>query len=220
MIMTDGEIEEAIKSKKLIIEKFNINNLQPASYDVRLGDEVLLSGEDNVVNLKENQTIRINPGQFALLVTKELFRMPNNMVGVIGSKGDVTRKGLIILSGLQIDPTFEGNLCIGVYNASPRKIVLDYLDSFVTVEFHKLAKPAERQHRGIPELTRGKIPDEAKDYLRHIETSSLSELSESVRTLSMNMNTLTTVTYKMILPILVTIFGGVIVSILIQLILK
>ena len=44
------------------------------------------------------------------------------------------------------------------------------------------------------EQQRGAIPVVDKDYLRTIETQSLSALGESVRTLSQNVGALTTVT--------------------------
>ncbi len=214
VLMSNGEIKEAMESGELGIDEYILDNLQPASYDLRLGDQALLSGQDKIVKLDTADSISISPGQFVLLMTKEHFRMPLTIVGQIGPKGDLARKGLILLSGLQIDPGFEGVLVLGAYNASPRRLILDYLDAFATVEFHKLAKASERGHRGIPALRKGLIPDEAKDYLRQIETASLSELSESVRTLSENMSTLTTVTYKVILPILLAIFAAAVASVL------
>jgi deoxycytidine triphosphate deaminase len=53
------------------------------------------------------------------VTTHENLHLPHDIAGHIGVKSYYTRKGIVILSGLQIDPGFEGVLVIGMYNASP-----------------------------------------------------------------------------------------------------
>ena len=153
--------------------------------------------------------VTINSGDFALLTTFEKIKLSNIIAGSIGLRSYYARKGLILLAGPQIDPGFEGVLVLGVYNASPRKITLCYLDKLCTIGFHKLGKTTEKLHPGIEEQKHGRIPNIDKDYLRMLETRSFSELSKSVDQLSKDVSTLKTVT-KIHFSILLVILGAII----------
>lgn len=99
---------------------------------------------------------------------------------------------------------------MGIYNASPRSITIDYQSPICTVDFYGLAAPASEGFQAGDEQRAGEIPKVDKDYLRTLETQTLSEMSESVRHLSENVSTLTTVTYRMVVPILLLILGSVV----------
>ena len=212
--MTNGEIKEALASGELIIDPCDEKRLEPCSYDGRAGAEILVSGNDRLVDLAKANSVTLRPGDFALIMTNESFRFPLNMAGNIGMKSGLARRGLILLAGMQIDPGFEGHLRLGLYNCGGRPITIDYLDPICLIEFHRLSKPAERGVGSFPELKEGRIPSADKAYLRELETTSLSDVAKDMRSLTQNMNTLTTITYKFMLPILVLIFGGTIVSII------
>ena len=213
MLMTDKEIKNAIKSDLIKMENYSPECLQPTSYDMRVGDRAFLSGNDLEIDVKTEKGIRIKPGQFALITTYENIKMSDTIVGHIGIKSYFTRKGLILLAGLQIDPGFEGVLVLGVYNASPRTMVLDYLTPFCTVEFHQLSGPVEKPYISSLDQRHGEMPKADKDYLRMIETESLSDISRNLKSLTENVSKLTTL-YKFILPILIAIFTAIVGALL------
>lgn len=190
MLMTDGEIKAAMVSGKLRMENFSEKSLQPASYDMRIGSRLLISSEEAELDLFQRGSATLKPGVFALVTTHEKVSVDDTVAGHIGVKSYYTRKGLVMLTGLQIDPGFEGVLVIGLYNASPRSLTLEYLAPFCTVEFHQLAKPVERAFVSGSEQKDGQIPRADKDYLRTLETQSLSEMSESLRELTINVSTM------------------------------
>jgi dCTP deaminase len=214
MLMTDGEIKEALASGELIIDPCDEKRIEPCSYDARAGREVLVSGNEKLIDLSKSNSVTLRPGDFALIITHESFRLPLNMAGNIGMKSGLARRGLILLAGMQIDPGFEGHLKLGLYNCGGRPITIDYLDQICLIEFHRLNKPAERGIGTFPDLKEGRIPEGDKAYLRELETTSLSDVAKDMRSLTQNMNTLTTVTYKFMLPILIAIFAGTVVSII------
>jgi hypothetical protein len=73
-------------------------------------------------------------------------------------------------------------------------MTLDHDATFSTVEFHRLSVAAENPYEPGQEQLLGRIPRMDKDYLRTIETETLSEVAESVRSLSQNMSELTSYT--------------------------
>jgi dCTP deaminase len=186
MLMTDGEIKQAMADGDLEIQNFDTGQLQAASYDARLGDRALLGGKDAEIDVASKGALTIQPGEFVLMVTKERFKVSNMLAGTIGLRSYFGRKGLLLLAGLQIDPGFEGHLVIGGYNAAPRRLTLDYEAPFLTIEFHRLSRPAERPYVASGEQLKGELPRVDKDYLRTLECLSLSDIANELRTLTQN----------------------------------
>lgn len=216
MLMTDNEIRDAIQKGELEIKDLSEDCLEPASYDMRIGKRALVTGNEEELNLEQEQSFTLKAGDFALITTHEKVKLSDRIAGHIGVKSYYTRKGLVILAGLQIDPGFEGVLVLGLYNASPRNLTLDYLAPFCTVEFHRLAGSVKRPYVSGDEQKRGEIPRADKDYLRTLETQTLSDISSNLRTLSISVNDLTTTTktmskivYLIIVPLLLVIIGAI-----------
>ena len=185
MLMTDQEIKKAISSKTVVIEPFTEDRLQGASYDLALGKEALVSKKDELVMLSEksNNPLVMKAGDFALVITKEFIKLPQDIAVNIGMKSRLARHGLMLLAGMQVDPGFEGHLRLGLYNASPVKIVLDYDADLCMLQFHKLSGPVEHVAPKIPALIEGHIPHDDRAFLRQLETTSLSEIDTKLREL-------------------------------------
>ena len=206
MLLSDLEIREAIKEGNLTIGNFTDSSLQPASYDLRVGKYVLISGKEKEIDLEKEGSFTIKAGQFALIISYENIKLSNSLVGHIGMKSYYIRKGLILLAGLQIDPGWEGSLVLGMYNASPRSITLDYQGSICTVDFYRLSVPASKGFLSSDEQKAGLIPKMDKDYLRTLESQTLSEMSESVRHLSENVGRLSNMTYNVLIPLIIGLY--------------
>ena len=206
MLITDGEIKESMAAAGgMRIRNFAEASLQPASYDMRVGSKVLVSQNETEVDLASKGSVTLAPGVFALVTTHESIELPDDIAGHIGVKSYYTRKGMVMLTGLQIDPGFDGVLVVGLYNASPRGLTLEYLAPFCTVEFHKLARPVQTPFRSNDEQKQGHIPRADKDYLRTLETQSLSEMSESLRKLTVDVGSLahSVKTLQWLIPLIV-----------------
>ncbi len=205
-LLTDSEIKEALEKEGLEIHPFDEDSLQAASYDLRLGKRAIITRtvsleelkgriqkeEVKEVNVEKEESISIPGGGFALVSTNERVKLPTNFAGHIGMRTYYTRKGLSILSGLQIDPGWDGVLVLGLANLSPRSITLDYKDHLCTIEIHRLNRPADIAYQGkfMAEQREGRIPVSDKDYLRTIETMSVSDLTKALIDLSSNVSVL------------------------------
>ncbi len=209
MLMTDGEIKQATQSGRLVIGDYDGAQLQPCAYDARAGKEALVSGNDQLIDLPKAKSVTLKAGDFALIMTHESFKLPNDIAGHIGMKSSWARRGLVLLAGIQIDPGFEGHLRLGFYNSSLRRLTIDYLDEICTIEFHQLSKDVEKPIGPIPDLKEGRIPDTDKAFLRELETLSLSDLSRDMRSLSQSVKTATKIGYIVALPLLGATFLGI-----------
>lgn len=67
MLMADFEIKKSIDEGHLIIKNFSGDQLQGASYDIRVGEEVMISNKETVIDMKKQRTAKIEPGEFALI---------------------------------------------------------------------------------------------------------------------------------------------------------
>jgi deoxycytidine triphosphate deaminase len=188
MLLSDEQIKALIDKKEsgLIIQPFDADRLQGASYDLQIGKRLLVSGDDHESDLSELGAVALMPGDFAVTVSNEYFEIPQNMVLNIGSKSYLTKKGIILQAGMQIDPGFKGHIIVGLYNSSPRKFVAEYRGDLCSVQFFQLQENAKKVFKDSPDHIRGEFPREMKDYLYSLETKSLTSLGEDVRALTKN----------------------------------
>lgn len=148
MLMSDKGIERARRSKELVIRSFSKKSLQPASYDMRVGDEAFSSHEKRPINIKSTGSLTIKPGDFILVRTYESVKLSPKIAGRIGLRSFHARKGLALLAGPQIDPGFEGVLVVGLHNLDANALKLSYRERFCTVEFYELSEPVKQPYKG------------------------------------------------------------------------
>ena len=100
-----------------------------SSIELSLGEEVFISSQKSLKRLsKENDTIRIRPGDFALLMTEEWITLSMKWMAFISIKSKHKLSGLINISGFHVDPGFYGKLKFSVYNAGTTDVILRYKD--------------------------------------------------------------------------------------------
>lgn len=148
MILVDEEIEKAVSTGQIGLSDFSKECLQPASYDLRVGEEGFLLSAGRVIDIQTEGPLEIQPGDFALIMTHEKLRLPTNMVGRFGLRSFYARKGLLATAGPQVDPGFEGKLVIGVVNFSSESVRMPYLTQFCTLELEKLPKHSLTSYQG------------------------------------------------------------------------
>jgi dCTP deaminase len=121
----DKPLEKLLPSA---IEPFDSSRLKSAHYELSIGEEAFVTGVNSngktILDDKKN-SITIEPGQFALLLTLEKVTIPENMIAFISIKAGQKFKGLVNISGFHVDPGFEGKLLFSVYNAGASKILLE-----------------------------------------------------------------------------------------------
>ena len=210
MMMADSDIKAAMQAGDLVIGNFNESSLQASSYDARVGQRALLGGTDAEINIPEKGAVTIRPGEFVLIVTREKFKLNATIAGNLGIRSYYSRKGLVVLAGLQVDPGFEGHLVIGGFNAAPRRLVLDYESPFVTVEFHRLAGRVEKPFVSGEEQKLGHLPRADKDYLRTLETQSLSDVAGELSNLARSVGAMQTQLTWFYTPLLAGTFVAVV----------
>jgi dCTP deaminase len=128
--------ETVSRNLSSLITPFDLKSVNYASYELAVGSEAfvtrdgLIAGNPAVqltAHLEKRppqNTIVIEPGQFAFLLTEEVVEVPNNAIALISMKASLKFRGLINVSGFHVDPGFKGHLLFSIYNAGPREIIL------------------------------------------------------------------------------------------------
>jgi dCTP deaminase len=114
------------------VDKPDVRCIDGAAYALKLGPQFYVSPTEldkdqntrTVRALSAGEAFVIPPGQFALLLTEEVVKMPPNAVGLFSIRSRIKWKGLVDVSGFHIDPGFWGQLTIAVFNAGPAPIHL------------------------------------------------------------------------------------------------
>src|SRR5258705_5361765 len=127
---------------------YNPNRIKQAAYELSLGDEAFRTdaekGKPEIFDDK-NKTIEINPGQFALLLTKEEVTIPDDKLAFISIKAGEKLKGLLNVSGFHVDPGFKGKLLFSVYNAGPSTITLKTGEPYFLIWFSDLKTALKKE---------------------------------------------------------------------------
>ena len=189
MILTDTMIRQACSEGIVGISPFDERQIQPASYDLRVGPEAAVSSRRGKVNIKDSGFVELDAGDFAVLVTEEVITLDNQHSGRFGLRSKWARKGLLATTGPQVDPGFKGRLSVGLTNLTSRKIALSHMDDFLTVEFHRLSEPVKQVYSG-PYQDQSSLSNEDLEAVLEREVMSLSEMNITLRALAANVKSL------------------------------
>ena len=217
MILSNKEILNTYKNgSSIVIEPFSEELLQPASYDLRVGDQAASSAKKEVLDLTKTAFIEIMPGDFVVMLTYEKLALDLRHTARFGLTSSYACKGLLATVRPQVDPGFEGRLIIGLTNLSSKPIVLPYEDRFLTIEFHRLEQPSSTPYEG-PYQGRDRLsPDDIKTALER-EYMSQTEMIKILETLVLTVDNLKqAISWKLplilggILAVGLALFGGIV----------
>jgi len=183
MILSDHKIREVVDTGGGIsIEPFNPDHMEPASYDLTVGDQAVSTVNDEVVNVKSRGFFELPPGSFAIITTREKIALDNSHVARFGLVSSYARRGVVATTGLHVDPGFNGLLVIGLTNISSKTISFPHRDKFLSIEFHQLAEPAQQGYTG-PYQGRDCLEPEDIRIALDREVDSMPEMMQTVRAL-------------------------------------
>ena len=105
-------------------DRASIANVNPASIDLALGEEIRDVDGHLIDKLGKNDEFIIKPNQFVLAHTLEKINMPVNLLGIVKGKSSLARKGLIVEFAGFIDPGFDGQITLELKNVSDKPVTL------------------------------------------------------------------------------------------------
>lgn len=165
MVLSDKTIKEMLKEGTLTIEPLMEGQIQPASVDVRLGNtfSVVEDSCSGIISLEkeikyktiETDTYLLLPGQFVLATTMEYFELPDDLTAFVEGRSSLGRMGLFIQNAGWVDPGFQGEITLELFNANRCAIELKAGRRVGQLVFAKMDAAAENPYRGKYQGQRG-----------------------------------------------------------------
>lgn len=116
-----------------LIDEWDPSCLRPAGYDLRVGSNVSIRGENKV--LRDFESISIGPYQVAVIETYERLNMPEFLIGRWNIRVALAYDGLLWVGGAQVDPGFRGHLACPIYNLSDKDVSLTFKQPLAMLDF-------------------------------------------------------------------------------------
>ena len=107
--------------------------LRPASYQLTLGPDIHIGGEER--RLKKGERVILRPHQVAVVCTAEELWIPRHMIARWGLRVGNIYEGLLWTGGPQVDPGWKGRLLCPIYNLAERPVELKLGQALFTIDF-------------------------------------------------------------------------------------
>ncbi|QYZ79111.1 dCTP deaminase [Methanofollis formosanus] len=132
MILSSAEIQSRLTAPegagRLVITPFSDASLQPASYDLRAGEEITLA-----------------PRTVTLVPSMEHVEIPGDLAATLRCRSSYARRG-ILLGGGYVDPGFRGELTLCLANMGADEVVLPAGERVVQMILHEVSDGAVCYH--------------------------------------------------------------------------
>ena len=158
MILSDVMLKSMIENGTLSVDPLSPEQIQPASIDVRLGTHFLKVDENrsDVIRLDsevryeelEQEEIVIPPLSFLLATTQEYLRLPDDVTAFVEGRSSIGRIGLFIQNAGWVDPGFEGNITLELFNANRLPIRLRSGRRIWQLVFAQMDQKSSNPYRG------------------------------------------------------------------------
>lgn len=132
-VLSDSDIEQALKCNELSIEPFIHKNLTPNGYDLSI-EEVFIGTTNQ--HIKHGVAV-IPPLTWFAISTKEFIKMGQQLTSQLWIRSSYARKGILASFG-KVDAGFHGTLTFGCFNASDKEVEIPIGNRFCQIVFETL----------------------------------------------------------------------------------
>ena len=169
MFLSDTDIHRGVKKGEIILEPFDIKRLQPATYDIRLGNTFMVNDthsttaidpvkgifpKTHTIEVKDGGEFVLHPGVSILGYSKERFGSKEYLIEVNG-KSSLARIGLIVHNSASIvNPGHFLNIALELCNLNNVPIILRPGMEIAQLSFSTLSSNTKRNYKETGRYTR------------------------------------------------------------------
>lgn len=162
MFLSDKDIHEAVKTGEIVLDPFNQKQLQPATYDICLGNTFIVNDahstkaidpvkgiypKTQTIEVADGEEFVLHPGVSILGYSKEKFGSDHYLIEVNG-KSSLARIGLIVHNSASIvNPGHYLNIALELCNLNNVPIVLRPGMEIAQLTFSTLSSHTERNYQ-------------------------------------------------------------------------
>lgn len=164
MFLSDVDIKKAVKKKEITIDDFDESRLQPASYDILLGNKFVVNNEyqtcyidpvnkiyakTHEVIIPDNGEFILHPGVSVLGASWDFFGSDKYLIQ-LGGKSSLARIGLMVhnTAGL-INPGDYLNITLELCNLNNVPIILRPKMRIGQLTFSQMSTPPKTDYKKI-----------------------------------------------------------------------
>ena len=162
MFLSDKDIHREVKAGKITLDPFDPKKLQPATYDIRLGNNFIVNDahstkaidpvkgiypQTQTIEVKDGEEFVLHPGVSILGYSKEKFGSDEYLIEVNG-KSSLARIGLIVHNSASIvNPGHYLNIALELCNLNNVPIVLRPGMEIAQLTFSTLSSNTKKSYK-------------------------------------------------------------------------
>jgi len=161
-ILLDRDLKSllSVPDGSLIIDPYNEDNVQSASYDLTIGLIVeegfkqlgeyrwadVMNGKATTTNLhvKHSDQVTLEKGSSIHIIAREKIKFGSKFMALIGSTSSNAKNGLLISHGIKVDPGYDGPITISATNICNEPINLKRGDPFLTLIIYRISSAPDK----------------------------------------------------------------------------
>lgn len=162
MFLSDVDIKKAVEKEEIILSNFDNKRLQPASYDIQLGNKFIFNNDyltgfiDPVkkifskkreIEVKNGDVFILHPGVSVLGISRDYFGSDKYLIQLNG-KSSLARIGLIVhnTAGI-VNPGHYLHITLELYNLNSIPIILRPGMDIAQLTFSELSSPPRTNYK-------------------------------------------------------------------------
>ncbi len=203
-VLLQDKIRMLAEQEVLITEGYDESNVQPASYDLTLGKECYTGTRGRFELTDRNPILSIESYDIAVVSTQEELKLPQYIIGRFNIRIGLIYRGILLVTGPQVDPGYEGKLYTVLYNFSRQPIQLHLDEHVTTIDF---IKTTQFDASEIPEDKRFKPTRRTfGDYLVSLQSAPKADLLDRIGVMEKRL--------EKFIYLQLSIMGGVILAVI------
>jgi dCTP deaminase len=159
MILSDVDIKRAVSAGRIVIDPFDVRDVQPSSVDLHVDARFRVFANSRypyidvrepmpdlteLVEVEQDDPFILHPGGFVLGSTLERVALPDDLVARLEGKSSLGRLGLLIHSTAgYVDPGWDGYLTLELSNVANLPITIYPGMKIGQISFFRLTTAAE-----------------------------------------------------------------------------
>lgn len=143
MMLTRTHIKEAMNKNEIFIQNYDEKCFDPISYRLRAGRIIGKSDSKSVVrkeikSFREKGKILLEPNTYVWIYSYEKIRLGGSIFGDLEPTSDLVTKGLNLISGGKIHPSYDGYIECGIKNCLHKNVYLNHKEIIGRITFYRI----------------------------------------------------------------------------------
>lgn len=143
-----------------MIRPFDDRRLRPASYELSLGARCVVEGEDVLLD-ERNPWLELPRNSIVFVSFQQVLCLPHYVVGRFDLAIHFIYQGLLLGTGPQVDPGFQGALSCPLHNISNNPIYIRLGETVAKIDFVKTIKRSPEVREKLAEFEK---EDELREW--------------------------------------------------------